>query len=236
MKMKCIAVDDEPLALKLLADNISKLPYLELVASCGSAFEAMQVLKEQAIDLLFIDIQMPGLSGFDFIATLTVKPLVIFITAYKQYALDSYKLSVVDYLVKPVALDRFMLACNRARDLQELKLLQQKPMIREGRNYFFVSADYSQVKVVFDNIIWIEGLRDYIKFYLRDSNRPLLVRGNFKSIEQELPIDQFIRIHKSYMVNIACISSVRKNSLMINELELPIGETYRELVEKWMQQ
>ena len=231
MKMHCIAVDDEPLALKLLADNISKLPYLHLVSSCENAFEALKALQESTIDLIFIDIQMPGLSGLDFISTLENKPLVIFITAYKKYALESYDLAVVDYLVKPVSLERFIKACNRAKELFELK--QAKPVAeKSSKDYFFLNADYSQVKVMFNDIVMMEGLGDYVKIHLKSTEKPLLFRTSLKALEPELPPLKFIRIHKSYVVAIEGISSIRKNSLFISELELPIGETFRDEVEK----
>ena len=134
--MKCIAIDDEPLALKLLQDNISKVPYLELLASCRNAFDAMKVFQENKMDLIFIDIQMPGLTGLQFIASLENKPLVIVITAYKEYALESYDLSVVDYLVKPVALDRFIKACNRAKELHELKVSKNQSVDTPSPSYF----------------------------------------------------------------------------------------------------
>ena len=226
--INCIAVDDEPLALKLLQDNISKVPFLQLVAACTDAFEAMKALQENKIDLIFIDIQMPGLTGLQFIGSLENKPLVIFITAYKQYALESYDLSVVDYLVKPVALDRFIKACNRAKELHELKTIKQQP----SAEYFFLNVDYSQVKIMFDDIIWIESLGDYVKVNLKNTKKPLLVRTSLKAIEIELPPNKFIRIHKSYLIAIAEITAVRKNSVFIKELELPVGETFRETIEK----
>ena len=226
--INCIAVDDEPLALKLLQDNISKVPFLKLVAACNDAFEAMKALQENKIDLVFIDIQMPGLTGLQFIGSLENKPLVIFITAYKQYALESYDLSVVDYLVKPVALDRFIKACNRAKELHELKIIKQQPFAE----YFFLNVDYSQVKVMFDDIIWIEGLGDYVKVNLKSTKKPIVVRTSLKAIETELPPNKFIRIHKSYIIAISEITAVRKNSVFIKEMELPVGETFRETVEK----
>lgn len=230
--MNCIAVDDEPLALKLLQDNISKVPYLKLVAACSDAFEAMKAMQENKIDLVFIDIQMPGLTGLQLIGSLENKPLVIFITAYKQYALESYDLAVVDYLLKPVALDRFIKACNRAKELHELKSAKQQPAETQTKEYFFVNVDYSQVKVMFDDIIFMEGLRDYIKINLKSTKRPLVVRSSLKAIEPELPESKFIRIHKSYLVSIVEITAVRKNSVFIKEMELPVGETYREIVDK----
>ena len=232
MTINCIAVDDEPLALKLLADNISKVAYLKLVASCTNAFEAVKALEENSVDLIFIDIQMPGLTGLQFVSTLQNKPFVIFITAYKQYALESYDLSVVDYLVKPVALDRFIKACNKAKELYELKSLKQQPIAINTKDFFFVNVDYSQVKIMFSDIIWVEGVRDYIKIYLRSENKPLLIRSSLKAIEHELPSSKFLRIHKSYLVAVESITSIRKNSVFIKNMELPIGETFRETVEK----
>ena len=227
--INCIAVDDEPLALKLLQDNISKVPFLKLVSACNDAFEAMNALQENKIDLVFIDIQMPGLTGLQFIGSLENKPLVIFITAYKQYALESYDLSVVDYLVKPVALDRFIKACNRAKELHKLKTIKQQQPFTE---YFFLNVDYSQVKVTFDDIIWIKSLGDYVKVNLKSTTTPLIVRTSLKAIENELPPNKFLRIHKSYLVAIAEITAVRKNSVFIKEMELSVGETFRETVEK----
>lgn len=230
--INCIAVDDEPLALKLLQDNISKVPFLKLVAACNDAFEAMKTLQENKIDLVFIDIQMPGLTGLQFIGSLENKPLVIFITAYKQYALESYDLSVVDYLVKPVALDRFVKACNRAKELHELKAMKQQHVVQPSAEYFFLNVDYSQVKVMFNDIIWIEGLRDYIKVNLKSTKKPLIVRTSLKAIEPELLQNKFIRIHKSWLVAISEITAIRKNSIFIKEIELPVGETFRDAVER----
>ena len=228
--MKCIAIDDEPLALKLLEDNIGNVPYLELTALCRNTFDAMKALEENKIDLIFIDIQMPGLTGLQFIASLENKPLVIFITAYKQHALESYDLAVMDYLVKPVALERFIKACNRAKELYELKMSKSQSIA--AADYFFLNADYSQVKIMFDDITWMEGVRDYVKIHFKNSSKPLLFRTSLKAIETELPSSKFIRIHKSYIVAIESITAVRKTSVFIKDIELPIGETYRNTVEK----
>ena len=230
--MNCIAVDDEPLALKLLQDNISKVPFLKLVAACSDAFEAIKALQENKVELVFIDIQMPGLTGLQFIESLEHKPLVIFITAYKQYALESYNLAVVDYLMKPVPLDRFIKACIRAKELHELKAIKQQHIVQPSAEYIFLNIDYSQVKVVFDDIVCIEGLGDYIKVNLKSTKKPLIVRTGLKAIEPKLPSNKFIRIHKSWLVAISEITAVRKNSIFIKEIELPVGETFREAVEK----
>ena len=230
--MKCIAIDDEPLALGLLKDNISKVPFLNLVATCNNAFEAMETLQAQSVDLVFIDIQMPGLTGLQFIASLEKKPLVIFITAYKQYAVESYDLDVVDYLVKPVPLERFIKACHRAKELFELKSAIQVTTNKAAKDHFFVNADYSQIKITFKDIIWMKGYGDYIKFYLKSAEHPLVVRTSFKELDKELPTNMFIRIHKSYAVAIAAITAFRKNSIFLGDKELSVGETFRNDVEK----
>lgn len=231
--LQCIAVDDEPLALSLLEDNISKVPYLKLMAKCHDAFEATKALQEHKIDLIFIDIQMPALTGLQFIESLVDKPMVILITAYKQFALDSYHLNVVDYLVKPVALDRFMKACNKANELFELKAAKQQTANKTAEpDFFFQNVDYSQVKIMFNDISWIEGLRDYIKVHLRSSDKPLVIRSTVKAIEAELPASKFIRIHKSYIVSIESITAIRRGSIFLKNIELPVGETYKDVIEK----
>lgn len=228
--MTCIAIDDEPLALELLQDNIRQIPYLQLKAACSNAFEAMDALTHHGADLLITDIQMPGLNGLQFVASLEKKPLVILLTAYKQYALESYDLAVVDYLVKPVSLERFIKACNRAKELFDLQQdRSQHP--KATPEFVFVQVDYSQVKLVLSDIVWIEGLRDYVKIHLRNPAKPLLVRATMKSMEDLLPAAQFIRIHKSYLVSVSAISSIKKNSLYLGTLELPIGDAHRETVD-----
>src|SRR6478735_2987368 len=164
--LRCIAVDDEPLALELLEDNISKVPYLHLVAKCNNAMEAMKVLQQQPADLIFLDIQMPGLTGLQFIQSMTEKPMIILITAYEKYALEGFNLDVTDYLVKPVSLDRFIKSCNKAKELYELKQLSREIAPANDPGFFFVNVDYSMIKVNTADIIYIEGLKDYIKIHL----------------------------------------------------------------------
>ena len=225
--IRCIAIDDEPLALELLEDNISKLPYLQLVAACDNPLEAMKIMEQQTIDLLFLDIQMPGLTGLQFIQSMTVKPMIILITAYEKYALQGFDLNVTDYLVKPVSLDRFINACNKAKELFELRL---QPKITTEAGYFFVNVDYSLVKIITADIVYIEGLKDYIKIHLKSSQRPIVTRMPMKTIEDQLPSDGFLRIHKSYIVSIAFITAVRKSSVYIDTLELPVSDNYRDSI------
>jgi len=228
--LRCIAVDDEPLALGLLTDYIRKIPFLELVATCGDAFETADALQRHTVDLLFIDIQMPGLTGLQFIQSLAKRPMVIVVTAYKKFAPEGFDLDVVDYLVKPMGLDRFMKACYKAQELYQLR--NAPAGLAPAADFFFVNVDYSLVKVLFADIIWIEGSGDYVKIHLRSSAKPLLVRTSAKTLEAELPADRFLRIHKSYIVAVSSITAVRKNSLFIGELELPVGETYREALRR----
>ena len=232
--INCIAIDDEPLALDLLEDNIAQVPYLQLVGKCSNAIDALKLLKEVDVDLVFLDIQMPGLTGLQFIQSLTVKPMFILVTAYEKFALEGFNLNVVDYLVKPVPLERFIRACNKAQELYELK----KGNFAAGErnkddDFFFINVDYSLVKVMYNKIVWIEGLKDYIKIYLNDNTKPIVARLSLKSLEDELPPSMFLRIHKSYIVSKNFITSVKKSSVLLdNKTELPVGENYKDRIDE----
>ncbi len=228
--LNCIAIDDEPLALELLEDNISKVPFLKLVASCENPIRAMEVLEKQRVDLVFLDIQMPGLTGLQFIKSLSVKPLFILITAYEKYALEGYSLDVVDYLVKPVSLDRFIKACHKARELFELRTVKPGTTNEPASDYFFVNVDYSLLKVMFNDIMWIESLKDYVKIHLKSSTKPVVTRMSMKLLEESLPPDRFLRVHKSFIISKQQITAVRKNSLFIGTMEIPVGENYRDTI------
>lgn len=227
--LRCIAIDDEPLALELLEDNISKVPYLELVALCSNPIEAMQVLQREAVDLIFLDIQMPGLTGLQFIQSLSQKPMFILITAYEKYALDGFNLDVIDYLVKPVSLERFIKACNKAWELHQLKTKQPATAKEAVPEYLFVNVEYSLVKLVIAHIMWVEGLKDYIKIHMHNA-KPVVTRMNMKTIEDQLPAAKFIRIHKSYIVSVDYITAIRRSSVFIGDIELPVGENYRDAI------
>jgi two-component system, LytTR family, response regulator len=227
--LQCIAIDDEPLALELLEDNISKVPYLQLVAKLSNATEALALLQLQQVDLIFLDIQMPGLTGLQFIQSLEQKPMIILITAYEKFALQGFNLAVTDYLVKPVPLERFIKACNRAWELYQLKN-SGKTVQETVPDYFFVNVDYSLLKINIADIIWIEGLKDYIKIYLKGSGKPVITRMGMKVIQDQLPVSRFLRIHKSYIVSAGYITSIRKNSVFIGGMELPVGENYKDAV------
>jgi len=234
--INCIAVDDEPLALSLLSDNISKVGFLDLKAACDNALAANKVLHEQDIDLVFADIQMPGLTGLQFIRSMAKKPLVIIVSAYKQYALDGFDLNVVDYLVKPVSLERFIKACNKAKELVELKLLKNAPEISKepalaNADFTFLNTGHNLLKTVFNEVLYIEGLRDYVKIHFTGGRKPAVVRLTFKTIEEKWP-GWFMRIHKSFIVNTKQISALNKSSVVLGQHELPLGDAFRQSVGK----
>jgi DNA-binding LytR/AlgR family response regulator len=234
MKLKCIAVDDESLARKLLEENIQQLPFLELVATCKNPFEAMEVLQREQVDLMFLDIQMPGMLGTKFLTTLREKPLVIFVTAYSNYAVESYDLEVVDYLMKPVSMERFTKAALKA---QENWLLRKRsaPSIAEQPNnpapaHFFVNVEYSLVKIVVDEITHIEGMKDYVKIFLNGTKRPVLTKSTMKGIEEKLPGRRFFRVHKSFIINVEKVESIRSHQITIGQHEIPVSESNMDLL------
>ncbi|MFT6205844.1 MAG: two-component system LytT family response regulator [Spirosomataceae bacterium] len=219
--IKCIAIDDEELALELLVDNINNVPYLELVGTASNTLEATDLLSTNEVDLLFLDIQMPGLSGIQFLKTLTQSPMVIFHTAYEEYALTGFELNVVDYLLKPVSFERFLKACNRAQEFYNLKNATSREI---GSDYFFVNSEYSLVKIKYAEILYIEGLKDYIKIYIEDVKRPVITRMTMKSIEEKLIPYNFMRVHKSYIISLPRIKSIRNLKVTINEIQIPVSE------------
>lgn len=230
MMIRCLAIDDEPLALQLLADNISRIPFLDLIATADDAFSANMIMQEQSIDLIFVDIQMPGITGLQFIQSLVKKPMVIIVTAYKQYALDGFALDVIDYLMKPVSLDRFMKACNKARELYELKQSAELGNLPRPE-YMFVNIGYSLMKINFAEITFIEGLKDYIQIHTSTTSKAAVVRMSMKEVETELP-DQFSRIHRSYIVNTSKVNAIRKNSVFIGDKELPVSDSFKSVINK----
>ncbi|SRR5260221_7629254 len=230
--MKCIAVDDEKLVLDLLVDDIQKVPFLQLVQRCRNAMEAADVLHKENVDLIFLDIQMPGLSGLQFLQTLKNPPMVIFITAYKEYALDGFNLNAVDYLLKPVSFERFLKACNKA---YEFFNLQQKPLAKEADpGYFFVYVEYNLVKVVVSEILYIEAMKDYVKIFITSSGRPVITRASMKAMEEKLSGYRFVRTHKSYILSADKITAIKRDLVCIDKIELPLSEGYKADVEKML--
>ena len=227
--IKALIVDDEPLALDVLETYIEQLPELELVGRCENAIMANEILKKHDVDIMFLDIQMPQLTGIEFLKSLTDPPEVIFTTAYPDYAVEGFELNAVDYLLKPISLDRFMKAVNKASD--RIKSKSTEIVIDDdGDDYFFVKADKKLVKVNFNDIIYIEGLKDYV--IIRKENGRVITLQTMKSLDSKLPSKMFKRIHRSYIVNINKINAIVANMVEITEKgqskHLPIGKNYRD--------
>ncbi|MGN7820133.1 LytR/AlgR family response regulator transcription factor [Chitinophaga sp. 22536] len=230
--IRCIAVDDEHLVRELLEDSIRQVPFLELVATCKNAMEALDVMQREQVDLMFLDIQMPRLNGLQLLQSLQRPPLVILVTAYEKYALEGYNFQVVDYLLKPFSFERFLKACQRAGDLFRL---QQPPATARAITDFFVNVEYVQVKIVVADIEYIEGLKDYIKIHLSSAARPILTRMTMKAVAEKLPAEEFVRTHKSYLVAVKKITSVKRDLVCIGEKEIPVSDFFKENVTRLVQ-
>ena len=229
--MNCIIIDDEPLALELMEDNVSRVESLHLVASCRSAAQALQIMQDREIDLIFCDIQMPGINGLQFVKSLAQKPLIIFVTAYQEFALDGFELDVVDYLLKPVSIERFLKACNKAT--QQFELTRKHPESKAAeasRKYIFLYADYNLIKVNHDDITYIEGLKDYVKIHRVSNPKAIISRVTIKSLESQLPADVFFRVHKSYIVNLDHVHSIRKGRIKIADAEIPYCDSFKDII------
>ena len=230
MKIRCLAVDDERLARKLLEENIRQIPFLELAGSCKNAFEAMEALQKQEIDLMFLDIQMPGMLGTKFLKSLPNQPMVIFVTAYDNYAVESYELEVIDYLLKPVSQDRFAKAAYRALESKQKESSPLPPAAATSStpaSPFFVNVEYSLVKITPSLITHIEGMKDYVKIHMDHSSKPILTKSTLKGIGAKLDERRFLRVHKSYIVNLDKIEAIRGNQISIGSAEIPVSESIR---------
>ncbi len=228
--LKTIIVDDEPLALEILEAHIAKIPELELIAKCSNALEAHQILQEQDIDLILLDIQMPQLTGTDFLKGLQNPPMVIFTTAYSNYAVEGFELNAVDYLLKPISFERFFKAINKALEQYHSKEEHKNPPSQEAEDFVFIKADKKLVKVHYKDIFYIEGLKDYVIVFT--STGKIITLQTMKKLEEKLPQNLFKRIHRSYIVNLDKIQSVIGNMVEISPKGesklLPVGKNYRE--------
>jgi two-component system, LytTR family, response regulator len=229
VSISCVIVDDEPLARSLLKDYVSKVPSLKLLEMCSNPVAAMEYLKQNQVDLLFLDIQMPEITGVSLLKILKNKPLVVFTTAYSEYALESYELDVVDYLLKPITFQRFLQAVERVSTRLQSKVTdtqektQQPPSTQQP--FIFVKDGTKLIKVRWDDILYIEGLKDYVTIHTKQQKIVSLQR--LKVLEEQLPSDQFIRIHNSFIVALNAIDSVHKNEVHIGQAQLPISDSYR---------
>jgi two-component system LytT family response regulator len=221
--INCLLIDDEPLALKVLEDFTGRIPYLKLVGKFEEPLLSLEVFKKEKIDLLFLDIKMPDITGIDFFRSLPYKPEVIFTTAYSEYAIDGFELKAMDYLLKPISFEKFLAACNRAKDSLENRYMQIKT-----RDYFFINAAHKLHKIFYNDILYLEGLKDYTKIYLVNASSPLLILHSLKHFEELLHNSQFIRIHRSYIVPIRMLNTISTKSVTIGNKTLPVGDNYRD--------
>ena len=235
--IRVLAIDDEPLALQQLVTYISKVPFLQLVAQCQSAVEARRLLDSEPVDAIFCDINMPDLNGMDFVKQLAAPPLVVFTTAYAEYAIDGFKVNAVDYLLKPFGMQDFLRAANRLSDRVGNSSAAASPVIAQpaDNGSFFVKTDYRMVKVTIADIRYIEGMSEYIKLYVEGEPKPVITLLAMKSLEERLP-QNFMRIHRSYIVNLDKIEEVNKNRVIMDRnTYLPIGDSYKEQFNRYLE-
>ncbi len=228
--MRCLIVDDEPLARKLIRTYLAQIPQMEVVGEFRTPLDAMQVLQQGGIDVIFLDIEMPNLSGLDFLRSLKQRPWVVLITAYQQFALEAFELDVVDYLLKPVSFPRFLEAVNRVSARLTSAPLAP-PLPADSGNtpeWTFVKSDYKQVKLLFSEVLYLEAMGEYVKIQLINGKHT--VYQTLKEWEEKLPQEKFLRVHKSYIVRLGAIDSYFGNTLVVAGKEVPIGKTYKELV------
>ena len=216
--MKAIAIDDEPIALDIIRSHAGKVPFLDLKATFTDAFQALEYLQKESVDLLFLDIKMPDISGIDFFNSLSKKPLVIFTTAYTEHAVTSFELDAVDYLLKPFSLSRFIKGCNKAFELYNFRNDSQKA------DHLYVKTGYEQVRVMYEDILYLEAAGNYVNFVLKD--KTILSRSTFNEAINQLPADQFIRVHRSFLVSVNKVDKMEKHQLTINKERIPVGEAY----------
>ncbi|WP_299222236.1 LytTR family DNA-binding domain-containing protein [uncultured Aquimarina sp.] len=233
--MKCIIIDDEPLALNIIKSYCEDLGTLEVIGTFTNALEALDIINNTNVDLVFSDIEMPQINGIDFMKALDRKPLFIFTTAYSQYAIEGFELNAIDYLVKPIPFPRFIKAVNRAKEIFELKkdnlttpntIKKPTQSITAPDQFIFVKSEYENIKIELELIKYIEGLKDYLKIHI-STGKPILTLMSFKDIETKLPLDVFLRVHRSFIININYIDSVQRNRILIDTVRIPIGESYK---------
>ncbi|WP_181307618.1 LytTR family DNA-binding domain-containing protein [Rufibacter sp. XAAS-G3-1] len=218
--MKAIAIDDEPIALDIIRSHASKVPFLDLKAEFTDAFEALEYLQKESIDLLFLDIKMPDISGIDFFHSLSKKPLLIFTTAYSEHAVTSFEMDAVDYLLKPFSLARFIKGCNKAFELYNFRNAS------ETSDHLYLKTGYEQIKVFFNDILYLEATGNYVTFALKDKN--ILSRCTFVEAINLLPIDRFVRVHRSYVVSLDKVDKVERHQVTINHKTIPLSEAFRQ--------
>ena len=233
MKLKTIAIDDEPLALRLVSDYVRKTPFLDLAGSFENPLEAVDFLSKQTADLIFVDIQMPDLTGIEFTRSLDNPPKIIFTTAYSKYAIEGYKLNAIDYLLKPFSYEEFLKAANKAHKQIELES-NVSPTIEANNQFLFLKSEYKLRRINFNEILYIEGLKDYIKVYTTDEDKPVLSLNSIKSIEQKLPENKFMRVHRSFIVNLDKIEVIERSRIIFGKVYIPVSDQYKDKFQEYL--
>ena len=227
LKITCAIVDDEPMALNLVESYVKKTPFLDLKKKCSSAIEALEFIKEESVDLLFLDIQMPDLTGLEFSKMLSKETRVIFTTAFDQYALEGFKVEALDYLLKPFDYAEFLAAANKATTWFSLVKGKQKEIISEEKEFLFVKSEYKQLRIKLADVLYFEGLKDYIKIWLKDNPKPILTLMSLKTLQDELPETKFMRVHRSFIVSLKNIEEIERSQIIINNQRITVSEQYK---------
>lgn len=234
--IRVLAIDDEPLALRQLAAYLKKVPFFELVDSCQSALDAIKVLDGQEVDAIFIDINMPDLNGLDFVRSLKNPPLVVFTTAYQEYALEGYKVDAIDYLLKPFGMGDILRAADKVKRQYDLLHTASLSPVDED-DALFLKTEYKVVRILIHDIVYVEGMAEYLRIHLTGQDKPIVVLLSMKKMEERLPSQDFMRIHKSYIISLHHIAEVNKNRVVLdNEKDIPIGDSYRDRLNDYINQ
>lgn len=236
-KITCLIADDEPMALSLIESYVLKTPFLELKAKCNSAIKAMEFLETDSdIDLFFLDIQMPDLTGLEFSRLLPAKSKVVFTTAFDQYAIEGYKVNALDYILKPFDYNEFLNAAQKARNHFEINSVQnaENQQNKKNSDFIFVKSEYRQIKINFSEILYIEGLKDYVKIYTSSHPRPILTLMSLKKLEEELPSEQFMRVHRSYIISLEKIEAIERNHVVIKDGFITIAPNYKDILMEYI--
>jgi DNA-binding LytR/AlgR family response regulator len=224
--IRCFAIDDEPLALRQIADYIKKTPFLDLAGQFESALQAIAALENSQVELMFVDINMPDLNGMDFVKTLENPPKIVFVTAYSEYALEGFRVDAIDYLLKPISYVDFLKSANKAKSWFDIHR-HKTDEIRSNKDFLFIKSDYKLLRINFDDIKYIEGMSEYIRIHLTNS-KPVMTLLSMKSIEESLPPDRFMRVHRSYIVNLTKISVVERNRIIFDgNVYIPVSDQYK---------
>lgn len=231
--ISCLIVDDEPLATDLLEEYVMKTPFLLLKGKCNGVTAALQLLNQENVDLIFMDIQMPGINGIELSRILGEKVKVIFTTAFEQYALEGFKVNALAYLLKPFSYSEFLSAAVRAKEWFDL-VHQQKAVTGEEQQHLFVKSEYKLIRIALADIIYIEGLKDYVKFFVEGQARPIMSLMSLKYLEEKLPSKQFMRVHRSFIVNLRKVTTIQRNDIVFGNVIIPVAEKYKEAFQNFV--